>query len=125
VTTARDEQRASHADAQAALFASLADARRVGIIRRLGDGDRCAIAQIAAGIGADWGTANEHVRALQRRGVLGAHDDGSFTRYDVKDTRIQQLMELAAEIMSAREVRLEGLLPDPPAMTEQNVTRLA
>jgi DNA-binding transcriptional ArsR family regulator len=113
-TTPGDEQQASLSDAQADLFASLGDVTRIGIIRCLGDGGPHPIAQIGAGVGGDWRTVREHVDALQRRGVLGSHHDSAFTRYDVKDRRIFQLLELASEIMDSRGIRSEDWVPDRP-----------
>ncbi len=107
MTTPGDEQRALLSEGQAALFASLADATPIGIIRYLGEGDPRAVAQITASIGVDRSAVLEHVDALRNNGVLDSHHDTAFTRYDVKDARVFQLLELATEILAARPLSFE------------------
>jgi DNA-binding transcriptional ArsR family regulator len=111
-----DEQHASLSDGQAALFASLADATTLGIIRYLGDGDPQTVAMLTATTGAGRRAVLAHVDELERDGVLDSHDDTAFTRYDVKDPRILQLLELASEIVATRESLSRQRLPDPSVL---------
>jgi DNA-binding transcriptional ArsR family regulator len=117
LTTPRDEQRASLSQGQAALFAALADVTPIGIVEYLGDGDPRAIAQITASVGAERRAVLAHVDALRAHGVLDSHHDTAFTRYDVKDVRILQLLALADEIISTRESRPSEWLSEDPVDT--------
>lgn len=111
-----DEQHASHADGQAALFALLADVTPIGILRYLGDGDPQTVAQLTATSVADRPAVLEHVDALRHHGVLDSHEDTAFTRYDVRDARVLQLLELASEILSTRDSLSGQRLADPSVL---------
>jgi hypothetical protein len=124
VTTPGDEQPDSLAEGQAALFASMADARLVGIIRYLGDGERRTLAQIAVSVGADRLAVRDRIATLRGRGLLAAHYDTAFTRYSVRDIRILQLLELATELVATKAAPEPApVVSSPRARAQESLRR--
>ena len=102
VTTPGDDPHSSLSDGLAALFGSLGTATPIRIVGCLIDGADRSVAQLSASLDADAHAVHAHVGALQRHGVLVSGDDGATAQYGVKDIRIFELLELAAEIAAAR-----------------------
>lgn len=81
----------------ARVFKALGNPTRLGILRRIIDGDMC-VGELQEELGCSQPNISQHLAVLKDRGVVVSERDGTKVCYRPAHPRLGDLLELAAEI---------------------------
>jgi ArsR family transcriptional regulator len=96
---------------KADMFCALGHPVRVRILEALGRGER-SVGDLHAALGLDVGGASAHVTTLRKQELVEPRREGTSVFYRVKDPRVQQVLELARQMLTARLQDTQTLLGD-------------
>ena len=83
------------------IFSALAQGNRLKILDLLKDGEMCS-SEIWKQVG-EQSNVSRHLSILRRAGLVNIRRDGVRTCYTVKNTKVYELIELAAQILKEEE----------------------
>lgn len=94
----------AHREAQdlAEMVKALAHPTRIEILRLLKPGEEC-VCRILPAVGGSQPNTSKHLAVLRREGILETRQQGTMTFYRVKDTRVYEILDLAAQMLRRRE----------------------
>src|SRR5436309_507708 len=106
----------SSLDPKRAVFAGLAEVakaiaspKRIEIIELLGQGDR-SVEAIAARLGLSVANASQHLRLMQRAGVLTSRREGKYVLYGLSDAAVVALMSALACLAERRTAEVRAVV---------------
>lgn len=82
---------------QKAVFAALANEKRLRILGALREGERC-VCELQAVLDAPQSTVATHLRTLKEAGLVAARKQGKWRYYRIADTATFELLDLAAAV---------------------------
>lgn len=84
---------------QAKLFRGFSDPSRLSILNFLSDGAR-TVSEIVNATGLSQSNVSNHLGCLRDCGLVVAEQQGRYVYYDLSDQRVQQLLDLADELLA-------------------------
>lgn len=84
---------------QAKLFRGFADASRLAILRRLGQGRR-KVSELVEATGLSQPNVSNHLSCLKECGLVRAEPEGRFVYYELADQRVMKLLALADAVLA-------------------------
>jgi ArsR family transcriptional regulator len=81
----------------ARVFKALGNPTRLGILRRIMDGDMC-VGELQEELDRSQPNISQHLAVLRDRGVVLSERDGTRVCYRPADSRLGDLLDLAADI---------------------------
>lgn len=98
------------------MFAGLADLakaiaspNRIEIIELLGQGDR-SVEAVAARLGFSVANASQHLRLMQRAGLLSSRREGKYVLYGLADPAVVELMSALARLAERRTAEVRAVV---------------
>lgn len=85
---------------QAKLFRGFSDPSRLSILEALRDGGALTVSEIVQATGLTQPNVSNHLACLRDCGLVTAHQQGRFVRYQLSDQRVEQLLRLADELLA-------------------------
>lgn len=108
--------RLSTLDPKRAVFAGLADLakavaspHRIEILEFLGQGDR-SVETIAGRLGLSVANASQHLRLMQRAGLLASRRDGKRVLYGLSDPAVVELMSALSRLAERRTAEVRAVV---------------
>ncbi len=86
-------------DLKAKLFRGLADPSRLSLLQALRAGP-LTVSELVAATHLTQSNVSNHLACLRECGLVAAEPDGRFTRYQLSDRRVGQLLGLADELLA-------------------------
>ena len=80
-----------------ALFAALADRRRLGILHALSRADELCVCDVAHVLGMSVAATSHHLRKLRQLGILRLRNDGKMAYYSLRDRFAVQIARQAVQ----------------------------
>lgn len=80
--------KASETTLSATVFSALGDTTRLELVKRLGDGERHSIVQLAEGLGITRQGVTKHLQVLQRADIVSSERVGRESLYSIKPAPI-------------------------------------
>lgn len=96
----KDAAQAFGIEAKAKLFRGLADPSRLAILEALRAGP-LSVGEIVSATGLSQPNASNHLRCLSECGLVEGTQQGRFVRYRLSDPRIDQLIDIARELLAS------------------------
>jgi ArsR family transcriptional regulator, cadmium/lead-responsive transcriptional repressor len=86
-------------DLKAKLFRGLADPSRLSLLQALRAGP-LTVSDLVAATQLSQSNVSNHLACLRECGLVSAAPEGRFTRYQLSDRRVGQLLQLADELLA-------------------------
>jgi len=83
---------------QAKLFRGFADPSRLSIMETLREGEM-TVTEIVEATSLSQSNISNHLACLRDCGLVAAEQDGRYVRYRLSDSRVEQLLALADELL--------------------------
>ena len=86
----------------AEILKALGHPSRIAILEILRRGEEC-VCRICPQLDGSQPNTSKHLAVLKRAGILDSRQEGTMTFYWVVDTRVYEILELAAEMVRREE----------------------
>ncbi len=87
----------------ARIFKGLGNATRLGILRRIMEGRMC-VSELQSELDRSQPNISQHLAVLRERGIVESEREGTRVCYRLADTRLGDLLELAAEVFEIEHI---------------------
>lgn len=92
-------------DPREEFFQALASSRRLEIVSMLKDGPKSA-SQIVPALKIDQSAVSRHLSLLRKAGIIESWKEGVNVYYRIADERVYEILDLAAQILRAKNEEL-------------------
>ena len=90
---------------QAQICKALANEKRLEIIQRLGDGERCYAADLMESVGLTKTNLSQHMRVLKEAEIVGVERIGTQVAYTLASPKVSEACAMLHEFLVEREKR--------------------